>query len=356
MTCLKDGNHTVSIVILTLLSTLYFSCTPRSNYAENQFRTMERIYNTLRENRKLPMTDEQLSDLGVDFHQFDIRTGTISSPSVTSYFLPRVDFRDVLDSDLAASPFLEAASCSEVPGPRRHPWILESFEMAMFPDMMTDQYNYFTWTGSDFSFKEFHQEGDTHFFLGGGLLSVRREFLDFECTNTEKLEFPLDELSCHEHKGHQRSIVGFCNQEKCGDKRPSSMELFAIAALTHEEMTEVDRERSYKNRSDESRSDESRSDEDRSDECYFTFPHLVFLMDKFGGCRMFQSYFDGKLHVQFSELLDLGHMIAVPAYGEKYFDMVDRKDFLEKLNLLLKWAWPFPQGNTVAKFPRFCGN
>lgn len=79
-------------------------------------------------------------------------------------------------------------------------------------------------------------------------------------------------------------------------------------------------------------------------------------MDKFGGCRMFQSYFDGKLHVQFSELLDLGHMIAVPAYGEKYFDMVDRKDFLEKLNLLLKWAWPFPQGNTVAKFPRFCGN
>ncbi|KAJ6149842.1 hypothetical protein N7471_001041 [Penicillium samsonianum] len=322
---------------------------------------MERIYNTLRENRKLPMTDEQLSDLGVDFHQFDIRTGTISSPSVTSYFLPRVDFRDVLDSDLAASPFLEIASWSEVPGSLRNPWILESFEMVMFPDMMTDQYNYFTFTGSGFSFKEFHHEGipnggwvvdrDTHFLLGDALLSVCRKFLDFECTNTEKLEFPLDSLSCHEHKGHQRSIVGFRNQEKCGDKRPSSMELFAIAALTHREMTKVDRERSYKNRSDE-----SRSDEDRSDECYFTFPHLVFLMDKFGGCRMFQSYFDGKLHVQFSELLDLGHMIAVPAYGEKYFDMVDRKDFLEKLNLLLKWAWPIPQGNTVANVPRTCGN
>jgi hypothetical protein len=49
-------------------------------------------------------------------------------------------------------------------------------------------------------------------------------------------------------------------------------------------------------------------------------------------------------------------MIAVPAYGEKYFDMVDRKDFLEKLNLLLKWAWPIPQGNTVADVPRICGN
>ena len=40
------------------------------------------------------------------------------------------------------------------------------------------------------------------------------------------------------------------------------MELFAIAALTYEEMAEVDQKRSYKNR----------SDEDRSDECHFTFP------------------------------------------------------------------------------------
>ncbi|KAJ5855658.1 uncharacterized protein N7529_009602 [Penicillium soppii] len=289
---------------------------------------MERIYNTLRENRKLPMTDEQLSDLGVDFHQFDIRTGTISSPSVTSYFLPRVDFRDVLDSDLAASPFLEMASFSEVPGSHSYPWTLESFEMVMIP------------------IGGWKVDRDTY-----SLLSGTRRFLDFECTNTEKLEFPLDSLSCHKHKGHQRSLVGFRNPEKCGDKRPSSMELFAIAALTHREMTRVDQERSYKYRPDE-----SRSDKDRSGECYFTFPHLVFLMDQSGGCRMFQSYFDGKLHVQFSELLDLGHMIAVPAYGQKYFDMVDRKDFLEKLNLLLKWTWPIIQGSTVANVPRICGN
>lgn len=162
MTCLEGGKHTVSIAILTLLSTLYsvllFSCTPKSDYAENQFRTMERIYNTLRENRKLPMTNEHLSDLGVECHQFDIRTGTISSPSVITYFLPRINFRDVLDSDLAASPFMEAASCSEVPGPRRNPWTLESFEMIMFPDMMTDQYNYLAFSGNDVSPKEFHHE------------------------------------------------------------------------------------------------------------------------------------------------------------------------------------------------------
>ncbi|KAJ5970322.1 uncharacterized protein N7479_000240 [Penicillium vulpinum] len=99
---------------------------------------MERICNILRENKKLPMTDEQLSDLGVNFHQFYIRTGKISSPSITSYFLPRVDFRDVLDSDLACSPFAEAVSCTEVPGPRRNSWTLEALETFMFPDMMTD--------------------------------------------------------------------------------------------------------------------------------------------------------------------------------------------------------------------------
>lgn len=72
-------------------------------------------------------------------------------------------------------------------------------------------------------------------------------------------------------------------------------------------------------------------------------------MDEFGGIRILQSYFDGKFHIQFSEVLDLGHMIAVPDWGQKYFDMIDRKDYLEKLNLLLKWAWPIVQGDILSK-------
>ena len=133
---------------------------------------MERICNTLRKNRKIPMTDEELSDLGVDFHQFDIRTGTISSPSVTSYFLPRVDFQDVLDSDLADSLFLEMARWSEVPG-RPNPWILESFEMVMFPDMMTEQYNHFTFLLDDGpSYLEFHREGFVYVLVFINLLLI----------------------------------------------------------------------------------------------------------------------------------------------------------------------------------------
>lgn len=75
-------------------------------------------------------------------------------------------------------------------------------------------------------------------------------------------------------------------------------------------------------------------------------------MDRYGKHRIFQSYFDGKFHIQFTQLLDLGHMIVVPEWGQKYFDIVDRKDYLEKLNLLLKWAWPIPQGSAIAKIPR----
>lgn len=105
------------------------------------------------------MPDEQLSDLGVDCHQFDIRTGTISSPSVTSYFLPRGDFPDVLDSDLADSIFFQVASWSEVPGSHVPPLILESFEMCMFPDMMTDEYQHFAFAGSGVSWNEFYDEG-----------------------------------------------------------------------------------------------------------------------------------------------------------------------------------------------------
>lgn len=197
------------------------------------------------------------------------------------------------------------------------------------------------------------------------------KFRGFERRDTRMLEFPLDSLRCHEHKGHQISIIMFTGEEKCGDKRPSSMELYAMATITRDEMRAVDRKRAeMKNQSDEARSD-GPTDVDWSDECYFTFPvclslgilsrllthyqHLVLVVDGFGRCRMLHSYFDGKLYVQFSELLDFGYMIREPLEGQKYFDTVDREDFLEKFNVLLYWAWPVAQGSTIANVPWICG-
>ncbi|KAJ5735021.1 uncharacterized protein N7483_000146 [Penicillium malachiteum] len=58
---------------------------------------MQKIYSTLLEKRNSSIADGELSDLGIDLHPFDISTGA-TSPSVTSYFLPRTDFPDVVDS------------------------------------------------------------------------------------------------------------------------------------------------------------------------------------------------------------------------------------------------------------------
>lgn len=103
---------------------------------------MENIYNTLRDNRNFPLTDQQLSDLGVDLHHFDIRTGK-TSQSITSYFLPQIDFPDIVDSpNLAYSPLMELGSWSEVPD-NGYPLILESLQQAMFPDVMTLEYKHF---------------------------------------------------------------------------------------------------------------------------------------------------------------------------------------------------------------------
>lgn len=121
--------------------------------------TMEKVYDSLLEKLKsnLPsIADEELVDIGIDLQPLDIRTGA-TPPSVTSYFLPRTDFPDVVDSpDLEKSPLLEFGSWSERPG-REHPMILESFEMAMFPEVMTEDYLYHVFP-DDSSRKEFYKE------------------------------------------------------------------------------------------------------------------------------------------------------------------------------------------------------
>lgn len=120
---------------------------------------MEKIFKTLSENRDLPMTDQQLSDLGVDLHPLDIRTGE-TSESATSYFLPRLNFSDVVDSpDLAKSPLMEFGSASEVPGSRPNILFdLAALQDCLFPDAMTDEYNYFAFERDSDIKRRFYRE------------------------------------------------------------------------------------------------------------------------------------------------------------------------------------------------------
>ena len=88
----------------------------------------------------------------------------------------------------------------------------------------------------------------------------KRQYTDFESTRSMKLERPLDSVTCHNHKGHRSSLVELQSQTKCGsDERPSSIELFALAALTEREIAEVDR--------------------NALNECYFTFPVCFIYFD-----------------------------------------------------------------------------
>jgi hypothetical protein len=75
------------------------------------------------------------------------------------------------------------------------------------------------------------------------------------------------------------------------------------------------------------------------------------MADDFAGWRVFQSYFDGSFHVSFTDIVDLEHLLVRPEGGGKYFDSVDRADYLKKTNMVLKWAWPFTQGNGVIADP-----
>ena len=110
-------------------------------------RMMQRIYDTLCENRKLPMTNEQLSDHGVDLHHLDIRTGA-TSPSTRSYFLPRAEFPELTDSESPLdSPLFEFGILAEEPSHQSQPLNLEAIKTSMFPDCMTYNYRWHSFEG-----------------------------------------------------------------------------------------------------------------------------------------------------------------------------------------------------------------
>ena len=75
---------------------------------------------------------------------------------------------------------------------------------------------------------------------------VGRSHLDFESEPTLKMEDP-DSVPCHNHKGHQSSLVALRSQTKCGPDQPSSMELFVLATLTRREMDRLGPDKCYFN-------------------------------------------------------------------------------------------------------------
>lgn len=92
-----------------------------------------------------------------------------------------------------------------------------------------------------------------------------RKYGEFESTLSMMLEDPLDSASCHNHKSHRTSLVQLLTQAKCGsNERPSSIELYALAALTEREIAEING-RTWRFRAPPKNPNISK-------ECYFMFP------------------------------------------------------------------------------------
>jgi len=69
---------------------------------------------------------------------------------------------------------------------------------------------------------------------------------------------------------------------------------------------------------------------------------LLIVFDEYGNSRVLTGYFDRRLHIQFSNILDFKEYAMVPPDGAPYLDSIDKNKFYDMINMLLKWSWPIP--------------
>jgi hypothetical protein len=102
------------------------------------------------------MSDEELSDLGVELHNLDIRTGENSS-SVKSHFLPRIDFPDLQDSSMLSDfPILEDGSLFEQPENAVRGHTFEGFK-GNFNELFTNDFKHHACHGENVSQRRAHR-------------------------------------------------------------------------------------------------------------------------------------------------------------------------------------------------------
>ncbi|KAJ5886066.1 uncharacterized protein N7473_008740 [Penicillium subrubescens] len=67
---------------------------------------------------------------------------------------------------------------------------------------------------------------------------------------------------------------------------------------------------------------------------------ITLVCDFSGLCRVLTGYYDGKLHLGFTRILDFSEYHLVPPAGIPYLENIDQEKFYRMMNVLLKWAWP----------------
>lgn len=57
-------------------------------------------------------------------------------------------------------------------------------------------------------------------------------------------------------------------------------------------------------------------------------------------CRVLTGYYDGRLHLGLTRILDFSEYDLVPPAGIPYLENIDQEKIYRMVNMLLKWAWP----------------
>lgn len=66
-----------------------------------------------------------------------------------------------------------------------------------------------------------------------------------------------------------------------------------------------------------------------------------------GHYRLLYAYFDGsRLKVNFTETQGFSKFAVEPPAGMNYLDSIDLSEYYDKVDKVIKWAWPVVQGDT----------
>ncbi|KAF3388695.1 hypothetical protein F1880_004323 [Penicillium rolfsii] len=292
------------------------------------------------------ISDEELSNLQIQFHHLDIETGDVS-PSSIPCFLPKTDLPEVLDGDDFYPNVFDGVE-KKIVSLKECGWSETSTISSsdIFPDCLWyDLVNFSFEKNDDYAlYRKFTDPGgpniygwidDDESFKGVFLASI---FNDGERVEVLRM-VPSSQRTIWRKKlgtpDQQTYRWALAELRTCGDNsRPSRDEVAALACTMLDCMWQAN---------PSIHEEQSRRDD--------MFPTLLITLDSYGRSRVLAGYFDGQLHIQFSRILDFEEYAVEPPKGTPYIDVIDRRKFYDMLNILAKWSWPIPVANTKENDP-----
>ncbi|KAJ5629500.1 hypothetical protein N7528_003157 [Penicillium herquei] len=293
-----------------------------------------------------------LEDLGIEFNPMDIHTGD-TNPSVTRYFLPRVDFPSCRDvKGRLEDPMWEIKSSSwlgeglPVLGKKTQP-LYELLHKALTANaFLLNRFQNWAWFTELHCFRFIGTDGPHDFRVKLNYEDdSNRHFEDYIDDAIWKrgawaLEMDLDgpefqKPTCANHG----VMVVYIKQSLF--ERPSATEvILLLGSIMDGTACQIeglklptdppirDRVKLYKILPVRAFS-------------YRVFSRMIIAYSGRGQVRILYAYFDdGKLRVQYTPLMSFQQFEVIPPSGVRYADMINWSEYQDNMDILTKWFWP----------------